>query len=440
MKNRRIFWIAGALAVWVLWMGSDVSGAEPAFDFTADDRLLIMAPHPDDEALGTGGMLQAALAAKARVKVVYFTHGDDNEAASLFYLKKPLLLKKDILKIGAVREAEARIAMSSLGVLPEDLVFLGYPDSGLMVIWRKHWGPARPFRSFLTKIDRVPYKDSYAPDSLFKGENIQRDLREILEAYRPTQVFVTAPFDLHADHQSAYLFLNLALLDLKNKISEPKLYFYLIHFSDWPPLSAKGGSAFGGKPPASISGDRRVVWAMSPLSQSQIKVKKQLLEKYSSQMAYNKKFLLSFVRTDEFFGRADFEKISAVDHTLKPAERAEFFIREGQFWISAPLKEPFDERGAFNLELFGYRSDQDFARMPKLSLRLFGKRLKVKDGFKNVYKQRILFRLEPNRVLIRLPLAALGRPQIVFTRMETSGQKPSLDFGSWRILEIPNEP
>src|SRR5262245_63470691 len=41
-----------------------------------DTRLLVVAPHPDDEVLGAGGLMQQVHAAGGRVRVVYLTDGD----------------------------------------------------------------------------------------------------------------------------------------------------------------------------------------------------------------------------------------------------------------------------------------------------------------------------------------------------------------------------
>ena len=409
--------------------------SEAPFAFSVRDRVLVVAPHPDDEALSTGGLIQSAVENKAAVKVVYLTYGDDNEIASLFYLKKPLLLSKDILKMGKVRENEAEKAMVSLGLSPQDLFFLGYPDSGLLILWRRVWGMVRPFRHFLTNIDRVPYADSYKPGSLYRGENIARDLREIIETYRPTHIFVTAPFDRHPDHQAAYLFLSLALLDLREKAAETEVYVYLVHFPEWPPLKGYLPAEWLKAPPP-VSGSGRVSWLMDSLSISEVKAKKSILEKYSSEVVYSKKNLMSFVRANELFGRVMPEKAAlGTQELLGEPRRACFAVENGELWVSAPL-EDFDERGAFTTEIYGWRTNKDFGQMPKLALRLFGNRLFVKDRMRDVFIQGILFKLEKNRVLIRVPLAALGAPEVIFTRMETSSEKASLDFGSSRILEI----
>jgi LmbE family N-acetylglucosaminyl deacetylase len=39
-------------------------------------RLMIFSPHPDDESLGAGGLIQRVLKAGGRVKVVFMTNGD----------------------------------------------------------------------------------------------------------------------------------------------------------------------------------------------------------------------------------------------------------------------------------------------------------------------------------------------------------------------------
>ena len=44
----------------------------------AGAKIAVLAPHPDDESLGTGGLIQQALAAGAEVRVIFVTDGDNN--------------------------------------------------------------------------------------------------------------------------------------------------------------------------------------------------------------------------------------------------------------------------------------------------------------------------------------------------------------------------
>src|SRR5216110_1576590 len=48
----------------------------PALIVRPSTRLLVVAPHPDDETLGAGGLIQRVHATDGAVKVVYLTDGE----------------------------------------------------------------------------------------------------------------------------------------------------------------------------------------------------------------------------------------------------------------------------------------------------------------------------------------------------------------------------
>src|SRR6478672_1921631 len=74
------------------------------------DRILVLAPHPDDEVLGTGGVLQEAARRGLPVRVAFLTCGDSNEWSFLAYARRPVLLPKAVLAMGEIRQREAREA------------------------------------------------------------------------------------------------------------------------------------------------------------------------------------------------------------------------------------------------------------------------------------------------------------------------------------------
>jgi len=123
---------------------------------TRDDRILIMAPHPDDETLGTAGIIQKAVRAGADVRVVYLTNGEHNQVAFIVYEKRIVFKQKAIIQMGELRQQEAIAAMELLGVPQENLIFLGYPDFGTLAIFMRHWGDAKPFKNMLTRVASVP--------------------------------------------------------------------------------------------------------------------------------------------------------------------------------------------------------------------------------------------------------------------------------------------
>ena len=68
------------------------------------DRVLVLAPHPDDEVLGTGGVLSEAVRRGIPTRVVFLTNGDSNEWSFLVYHKRPVFLPQGALAMGLVRQ------------------------------------------------------------------------------------------------------------------------------------------------------------------------------------------------------------------------------------------------------------------------------------------------------------------------------------------------
>src|SRR5689334_779305 len=84
----------------------------------AADGVLVLAPHPDDEIIVAGGILYAAQQAGREVTVAVVTNGD--------FLG---------LDYGDVRQNECVAGLAVLGIPEDRIVFLGYPDAGLLPLW-----------------------------------------------------------------------------------------------------------------------------------------------------------------------------------------------------------------------------------------------------------------------------------------------------------------
>lgn len=83
---------------------------------------VVLAPHPDDESLGCGGLLATLAAAGVPARVVVVTDGTRSHPSSQAY-PAPRLRR--------LREAEARAAVAALGMASGDVAFLRHPDCGL---------------------------------------------------------------------------------------------------------------------------------------------------------------------------------------------------------------------------------------------------------------------------------------------------------------------
>ena len=429
-----------------LFICAPLGAFDEPFSFSKDSRVLVIAPHPDDETLGTGGLIQSALEAGGDVKVVYLTHGDYNEIASIFFQKKPLLSKSDFIKSGLIRRKEAIEAMSVIGLDQRNLVFLGYPDFGTLNIWSKHWGERKPYRSFITRINKVPYKDDFSYGRPYRGDNIVSDIEKILLLYRPTHVLVTAPFDLNTDHRAAYLYLHVALFDLQGKINSPKVLAYLIHEHRWPvPRKYEPNKPL--EPPSHISDEEGLKWITFNLKPAQVESKNQALLKYESQIAYSRDFMLSFARTNELYCEPFYEKLNISqlkeqlsfekDKNETNSNEVNYWVQGNELWLDIRVSSPIDELGPLNMEIFGYKHDTDFAKMPKLNLILLGGHLWARDGYKRLPDSGVHYDLRKKSLRVRIPLELLKSSDHLFVSTRTMRDDLSLDFGSWRILEMP---
>ncbi len=94
-------------------------------------RLLVVAPHPDDEVLAAGGLMARILRQPGTVHVVVATDGE----AGVNRTRAP--------DLGDARRGETRRALADLGLAPADVEFLGYANNSLANAWGKRWRAAR---------------------------------------------------------------------------------------------------------------------------------------------------------------------------------------------------------------------------------------------------------------------------------------------------------
>ena len=94
----------------------------PAETVRSWGRTVVLAPHPDDESLGCGGLLATLVAAGVPAHVVIVTDGTQSHPSSRSYPADRLRL---------LREAEATEAVAALGLTPDAITFLRHPDCGL---------------------------------------------------------------------------------------------------------------------------------------------------------------------------------------------------------------------------------------------------------------------------------------------------------------------
>ncbi|PYQ62104.1 MAG: hypothetical protein DMF58_02605 [Acidobacteria bacterium] len=255
-----------------------------------NDRILIVAPHIDDEAISAGGYAVDAIANGAEVYVVYLTAGDCNRFSARLLHRTLEPTASNYLSVGKTRIAEAKTAMKILGIPPDHFFVLGYPDRGLRAMVDN---PEAIVRSRGTRAHEVPYDDALSPGSEYRIENAINDLKQVIELARPTTVIAPVPFDMHTDHAATAEIVDLALDELQWKATR---LGYLVHSRRMKPLMNTPTRAL--LPPTRL---KQFSWATYPLSDRVKQIKTDMLMTYKSQRPYV--FLLrnAFVRRNELF-------------------------------------------------------------------------------------------------------------------------------------------
>jgi len=286
----------------------------PILTIQPEARLLVVAPHPDDETIGAGGLIQSVREAGGAVRVVYLTDGEaypDGVRASEHRSKPTQFTYRDY---GKRRQGEARHALRTLGVDDASaLTFLGFPNNGLNRMMTRYWSERRrAFRSPYTRLDRPPKSEIIEPDTEFRGEDLTQELAQIIGDFKPTLVAVTRRADQHVDHCAAWYFVGDALGDVQrvNPDYHVDLLSYIVHFNGWPFDDEEARLS----PPPLYGGT--FGWVTLPLTDAQTRAKRQALHRYTTQMKVMGWFLDGFARTNEVFGRP------AVPHIVLPVRRS----------------------------------------------------------------------------------------------------------------------
>lgn len=297
------FWFfgLGIIGGWLISKGSLSSLP----DFTKDDEVLILAPHIDDEIIGTGGAIQGALSAGAQVKIVYMTNGDDSFGSAITESKSLTTTPDEFVALGEQRMQEGKNATKILGVPENNLIFLGYPDKGLTPMLGSNY--STPYTSASTRFNYNPYQGTYQAKQTYTGTNVIDNLQNIINDYKPDIIFVSHSRDQHPDHSATYQYLQRALT-LTTLDKKPQVYAYLVHYSLYPPQKSLQTNRFIHPPKKLFT---KVSWYSYDLVDNQETNKLNALNQNLSQTqevnftgTYGP-FLRSFVKRNEIFELMD---------------------------------------------------------------------------------------------------------------------------------------
>ena len=273
----------------------------PVLDVPEATRLLVIAPHPDDEVLGAGGLMQRVHATGGAVRVVYLTDGDGypEGVRQEDHVEAPTA--KDYLGYGKQRRHEAHAALVRLGLADAFQTFLGFPDGGLCKLTRAYWSERRTaYRSPYTRLNRPPKSEMLVPATKYRGEDLSQELALIVGDFKPTMIAVPRKEDQHADHCASWFFLADSITDVRRVHPEfsTDVINYIVHFNAWP--FDEDGPRLA--PPPGLRGGASG-WMRLALTPAETRNKRQALRRFTTQMHVMDWFLDGFARSNEVFSR-----------------------------------------------------------------------------------------------------------------------------------------
>ncbi|KHG64361.1 LmbE [Thermus sp. 2.9] len=310
MRPRVLVWalvLVGLLALFInapwlfqqgyAWYYRGRVGKLPPYADPLKVRLLVLAPHPDDESLAAGGLVQRVLAAGGEVFLAWMTLGDGFQWDAALLDRRVRPGPEDLRHLALRRLEEAKAAARVLGVPEDHLYFLGYPDRGLLHMFLENF--YIPYRSPATHLDRVAYPGAFHPGAPYTGEAWEEDLKRVLAEVKPDLVLSPAPEDAHVDHRAtAYMALRL----MGERGALDRLRFYIVHGGlEWPLPKGLHPALYLEPPPRG----RHLPWWRLDLTPEEEERKLQALRAHRSQMELLGRFMEAFVRRNELFSRPE---------------------------------------------------------------------------------------------------------------------------------------
>ena len=134
--------------------------------------VLVVAPHPDDETLGCGGLIAGLTARGVTVHTVFVTDGGASHRQSQAWPRE---------RLGAAREIEANAALSALGAGQQPRSFMRLPDAAM------------------------PKAGTPAYDAAIA------EVMALIDALQPSHVVLPWRRDPHCDHRDSWTLFTRAL-------------------------------------------------------------------------------------------------------------------------------------------------------------------------------------------------------------------------------------
>lgn len=163
---------------------------------SASTRLLVIAPHPDDETIATGVLMQQVCAAGGEVQILLLTAGDNNPWPQRWLERRWRIGAPDRQRWARRRREELLGALAALEIRLPALQTLNWPDMGVTDLL------------------------------LYSPESAVATIADAIVRFAPDLIALPDLQDRHPDHSAAHVLVRLALAD---HAEPPALLAYLVH-------------------------------------------------------------------------------------------------------------------------------------------------------------------------------------------------------------------
>ena len=346
------------------------------------DRVLFVAPHPDDDILAAGGLLQHAAELGGSVRILYVTRGENNPWAQRVHERRWRIGQADRERWARLRRGEALASLDRLGLPAACARFLAFHDQGLTDL------------------------------AMSGGGALIELLADEIAFWKPTLILLPAIFDAHPDHNSLGALAHLALARVPADLPRPKELAFVIHRPRRPVPPGKEHYT---------------------LSRPQVERKRLAILCHRSQLHLRRRFLLGFAREAEAFHTVSGGPDADALHPVR-----EVFAADGRLHIV--IRKPRAPRVARS-ELLVLSADS--AAEPtriRVEYDVRGRSAYQYDTTNGSKPVPVAMRLTSDLVELSLPRwdgARSGVPPILFAKVDHPGIRRIgfFDSAGWRCLD-----
>lgn len=437
---------------------SDILNPTP--EIKSSDRILVFAPHPDDESLGAGGFIAKAVEKNATVMIVMVTDGSSSHTTGGYTKLKTEINATGSPSLPELRRNEMINAVKALGLSEKNVIFLGYPDIGLKPMFETYWDNPYKSSTDFNKGDHSPYSFGYEKNAPYTGAYVVKNMETIIRDFKPTIVLYPDDGDDHPDHWATSAFARYSLMEINYTGKE---YTYLVHKGlDWPTPGAYLPNARLNPPSGLFDTDAN--WTYFNLNSKQVNLKEKAILSHKSQIGINSTYFKSFVRINDLFGVYPDIEISrnTLEGTLNVLPKSSYSDEKGDtanslFGSVSDLNSAGMSYDDNNVYLFMETSNNINNSLQKsFHLRLFNgtgvKRIDVavkKDGvseYSNYASNSIVpggkpsIEMKNNLLVVKLPRSLFSGVKEVMMNVDIYDEKTKkqVDVMAWRNFNFPS--